>query len=207
MLLWLILLTQPKKGSFFIFGYLPPAIDSTLSLLQNQSEPWIIHLLSQLIAYSLSPLLHQFIRKPEKWGNFRSSSNSSMRWPLWSLVTSGWHLERSSSKPTLQFVRSQSVSKHQRRKQTQCKKVFSFFLSKLLLEAEEKPKGKEKQKYMVLSGDQPGQEKQREEMLPDSPWKSCEQNFSYLIRQGFFYGWRLEDAFQQFVRNPSLQHL
>lgn len=55
------------------------------------------------------------------------------------------------------------------------------------MEAEEKSKGKEKQKYMILSGDQPSQEKQREEMLPESPRKSCVQNFSYLIWQGLFF--------------------
>lgn len=54
------------------------------------------------------------------------------------------------------------------------------------MEAEEKPKGTEKKKHKVLSAEQPGQGKQREEMLPDSPRKSCEQNFTYLIWQVFF---------------------
>lgn len=55
------------------------------------------------------------------------------------------------------------------------------------MEAEEKPKGIEKKKQKVLSAEQPGQGKQREEMLPDSPRKSCEQNFTYLISQVFFF--------------------
>lgn len=53
------------------------------------------------------------------------------------------------------------------------------------MKVEEKPKDEENQKYKVLSADQPGQGKQREEMLPDSPRMSCEQNFRYLIWQGF----------------------
>lgn len=55
------------------------------------------------------------------------------------------------------------------------------------MEAEEKPKGTEKKKHKVLSAEQPGQGKQKEEMLPDSPRKSCEQNFTYLIWQVFFF--------------------
>ena len=115
-----------KKAPFSFFGYLLLAIDSTLGQLQNLSKPWIIHLLAQLIARSLSPFLHLFIcrlfSKSDKWGNFSSSNSSTKRCPIWGLVIPKEHLERVSlgipfNEPTPHSVRPQSVSKHARQRQ------------------------------------------------------------------------------------------
>lgn len=141
-----------KKACFSLLA-ISTAIDSTLGQTQNLSEPWIIHLLAQLIAYSLSPFLHQFISrlffKFDKWGSF-SSSSSTKRWPNWGLVIPRQHLERASSKPTPQSLQSQSISKYQRQKQRQWEKALGFSLPNLFMEAEENPKGKEKQRHKVL---------------------------------------------------------
>lgn len=140
-----------KKAHFSLLA-ISTAIDSTLGQIQNLSKQWIIYLLAQLIACSLSPFLHQFICrlffKFDKWSSF--SRSSTKRWPNWGLVIPR-HLERASSKPTPQSLQSQSVSIHQRQKQRQREKAPGFSLANLFMEAEEKPKGQKQQRHKVLN--------------------------------------------------------
>lgn len=197
-LLWLILLTQPKKAHFSFFGYLPLAIDSTLGQLQKLSKPWIIHLLAQLIACSLSPFCTNSYAdcSPSLTSGVTSAAATAAKGgpcEVKSYPDNTWkeHILGSSLISPLPSLQGpQSVSKHQNQKQKQRQKAPSFSLPNLFVEAEEKPKGKEKQRHKVLLAEQPGHGKQREVLLPISPGKAVSRASGIWAGKTFFYSWR-----------------